>query len=212
MSLCLIGKKIGMIQYFTEDGTVAPVTVIEAGPCPVVQIKTEETDGYNAVQLGFGAKKAANMTKPLTGHFKKAGVSPKRYLRESRVDNIGDFSLGQNITVEIFEKGDHVDITGTSKGRGFAGVVRRHGFKGGKKTHGSKTHRLPGSIGMAATPSRVLKGIKLPGQMGNACCTDQNLEILEVRAEKNQLLIKGSVPGAANSLVYVKKSKKKSKK
>ena len=212
MSLCLIGKKLGMIQYFTEEGTVTPVTVLEVGPCPVVQVKTDETDKYNAVQLGFGDKKASRVTKPLTGHFNKAGVSPKRHLMESRVDNVADYSPGQDVKVDVFEKGDYVDITGTSKGSGFTGVVKRHGFKGGKRTHGSKNHRVPGSIGMAATPARVLKGTKLPGQMGNVRKTDQNLEVVDVRADQNQLFVKGSVPGATDSIVYVRKSKKRSSK
>jgi large subunit ribosomal protein L3 len=212
MPLCLIGKKLGMIQYFTEEGTVTPVTVLEVGPCPVVQVKTEQTDKYNAVQLAFGEKKASNVSKPLTGHFKKAGVVPKRHLLESRIDNVADYTAGQDITVDVFEKGDYVDITGTSKGHGFTGVVKRHGFKGGKRTHGSKNHRAPGSIGMAATPARVLKGTKLPGQMGNVRKTDQNLEVIDVRADRNQLFIKGSVPGATDSIVYVRKSKKKSSK
>lgn len=211
MSLYLIGKKLGMIQFFAENGQAIPVTVIEAGPCSVIQIKTEESDGYNAIQLGFTDKKPKNVTKPLLGHFKKSGVSPKRYLRESRVDNVADYSQGQQLVVDIFEKGDYIDVVGTSKGKGFTGVVKRYGFKGGKKTHGSKVHRMPGSIGMAATPARVLKGTKLPGQMGNVKKTVQNLEIVDVRLEQNQLFVKGAVPGAVDSIVYMRKAKKKSR-
>ena len=212
MSVYFIGKKLGMTQLFVEGGSVVPVTVIEAGPCPVVQIKTSEKDKYDAIQLGFADKKEKNVTKPLVGHFKKAGMKPKRYLKESRMENISDYSIGQILSVDIFEKGDIVDVVGINKGKGFAGVVKRWGFHGGKKTHGSRGLRIPGSIGTSATPSRVVKGKKMPGQMGNVKCTVQNLEVVDVRSEQNQLFIKGAVPGASNSIVFIKKEKKKSKK
>ncbi len=212
MSLYFIGKKLGMTQVFQENGEVVPVTVIEAGPCQVVQVKTEEHDRYNAIQLGFMDKKEKNVTKPLLGHFKKAGVSPKRHLKESRIENVSDYAVGQEVKVDVFEKGDYVDVIGITKGKGFAGVVKRWGFKGGKASHGSRAHRIPGSIGASATPSRVFKGQKLPGHMGHAACTMQNLQVVDVRADDNQLLIRGAVPGATNSIVYIRKAKKKSSK
>ena len=212
MSVHLIGKKLGMMQLFIENGNVMPVTVIEAGPCPVTQVKTAEQDKYEAIQIGFMDKKERGVTKPLQGHFKKAAVKPKRYLKESHVENASDYSVGQILNVDIFEKGDFVDVIGTSKGKGFAGVVKRWGFHGGKASHGSTTHRAPGSIGASATPARVFKGRKMPGHMGSVKCTVQNLQVMDVRAEQNQLLIKGAIPGADNSMVLIRKAKKKLKK
>ena len=211
MPVYLIGKKLGMTQLFAENGNAVPVTVIEAGPCPVVQLKTDDNDKYQAIQLGFIDKKEKNVTKPLAGHYKKAGVSPKSHLKESRIDDTAEYSVGQEVKVDIFEKGDYVDIIGRNKGKGFTGVVKRWGFRGGKQTHGSKNHRTPGAIGNAATPARVFKGKKMPGQMGNVRQTMQDLEVIDVRVDENQLFVKGAVPGAVNSIVYIRKAKKKSK-
>jgi len=200
----LIGKKIGMTQVFWDDGASIPVTVIEAGPCVVVQKKTERTDGYNAIQLGFDRKKEKKATKPLKGHFDKAGKGYFRHLREFRVESPDEYELGQELNVDMFNIGDRVDVIGTTKGRGFAGVIKRHGFHGGRATHGSMFHRAPGSIGASAYPSRVFKGTRLPGQMGNKRKTVQNLVVAGVRAERNLILIKGPVPGSRNGIVVVK--------
>jgi large subunit ribosomal protein L3 len=200
----LIGKKIGMTQVFWDDGASIPVTVIEAGPCVVVQKKTEKTDGYNAIQVGFDRKKEKKVTKPLKGHFDKAGKGYFRHLREFRVESPNEYEVGQELSVDMFGIGDRVDVIGTTKGRGFAGVIKRHGFHGGRATHGSMFHRAPGSIGSSAYPSRVFKGTRLPGQMGNKRKTVQNLIIVGVRAERNLLLIKGAVPGSRNGIVVVK--------
>ena len=211
MNKGLIGKKLGMTQVFSIDGAV-PVTAIEAGPCTVIQKKEKSKDGYDALQLGFGRKNAKNTTKPLQGHFKQADRGIFRHLREFRLDSIDGYEVGSEVKVDIFQAGDYVDIVGISKGRGFAGSVKRHGFGGGRKTHGSMFHRAPGSIGASADPSRVLKGKKLPGHMGNQRVTAQNLQIFSVRPEKNLLLIKGAIPGSANGIVLIKnaiKSKKK---
>jgi large subunit ribosomal protein L3 len=203
----LIGKKVGMTGLFLSDGAYVPVTVVEAGPCVVTQIKTKATDGYNALQLGYGEKKKNRINKPVQGHLKKSGDSLCSHFREFQVDDPGDYSLGQKITVDIFTVGATVDVSGKSKGRGFAGVIKRHGFHGGKKTHGSHSHRIPGSIGCSAWPSRVMKGKKLPGHYGNARKTTQNLEIVDIRPEENLLLIKGAIPGAASTWVEIKKPK-----
>ena len=198
-----LGKKIGMTQIFREDGRVVPVTVIEAGPCVVTQVKTKETDGYDAVQLGFGDVKRRN--KPLSGHLKNSRLS--RYLREVSADDTSEFSVGQTIDVGIFEAGEKVDVIGKSKGRGFAGVMKRWNFKGGPKTHGqSDRARAPGSIGGGTTPGKVYKGLKMGGHMGNRRITVKGLEIVEVDTERNLLLIKGGIPGATNSLVQIRRA------
>ena len=197
-----LGRKIGMTQIFREDGRVVPVTIIEAGPCVVTQVKTKETDGYEAVQLGFGEVKRRN--KPLSGHLKNSRLS--RYLREVAADDTSEYEVGQTIGVDIFEAGEKVDIIGRSKGRGFAGVMKRWGFKGGPKTHGqSDRARAPGSIGGGTTPGRVYKGLKMAGHMGNRRITVKGLEVIEVDAERNLLLVKGGIPGATNSLVQIRR-------
>jgi len=203
----LIGKKLGMTSVFTSEGRYVPVTVVQAGPCVVTQIKTEAVDGYNALQLGFGEKKASRTNRPLKGHFKKSGDRCFSVLREVPVDNPADYGLGQTISADLFNVGERVDITGTSKGRGFSGVIKRHGFHGGKKTHGSHSHRIPGSIGCSASPSKVIKGKKLPGQYGNVRKTIRNLEVVDIRSEENLILIKGAVPGSPSGLVVIKKLK-----
>ena len=198
-----LGRKIGMTQIFREDGRVVPVTIIEAGPCVVTQVKTKETDGYEAVQLGFGEVKRRN--KPLSGHLKDSRLS--RYLREVAADDTSEYEVGQTIGVDIFEAGEKVDIIGRSKGRGFAGVMKRWGFKGGPKTHGqSDRARAPGSIGGGTTPGKVYKGLKMAGHMGNRRITVKGLEVVEVDAERNLLLIKGGIPGATNSLVQIRRA------
>jgi len=204
----LIGKKIGMTQIFTEDGTAVPVSVIQAGPCPVVQVKKEDTDGYNAVQLAFEEIPPSRANLPGIGHFRKAGLPPHRYLQEFRIDNPDEFKPGDFVDVSIFKDVKRVNVTGRTKGRGYAGVVKRHGFSGGSKTHGSKSHNVPGSIGMAAYPSRVLKGQKLPGRMGFERFTVKNLEVVEVDTENNLLLVKGAVPGARNTVLRITVSPK----
>jgi large subunit ribosomal protein L3 len=197
-----LGKKIGMTQIFREDGRVVPVTVIEAGPCVVTQVKTTETDGYEAVQLGFGDVKRRN--KPLSGHLKDSRLS--RYLREVTADDTSEFEVGQTIGVDIFQAGEKVDVIGRSKGRGFAGVMKRWGFAGGPRTHGqSDRMRAPGSIGGGTTPGKVYKGLKMGGHMGDRRITVKGLEIIRVDAERNLLLVKGGIPGAPNSLVQIRR-------
>jgi large subunit ribosomal protein L3 len=203
----LMGKKLGMSGLFLPDGRYVPVTVIEAGPCVVTQIKTEETDGYNALQLGFGNKKESRVNKPLKGHFSKSTSGAFDYVREFAVTNPGEYSLGQQITLELFKIGEHVDVIGASKGRGFSGVIKRHGFHGGRKTHGSHSHRIPGSIGCSAWPAKVIKGKKMPGRYGNDRKTIRNLEVVDIRAADNIILIKGAVPGAKSGLVTINKLK-----
>jgi large subunit ribosomal protein L3 len=205
----LIGKKIGMTQIFSEEGTAIPVTVIEVEPSVVIQKKTAATDGYDAAQLGYGRIKQKNVTKALQGHFRKADKGLFRILREIRTDTEIP-EPGHEIRADIFKVGDYVDVVGTTLGKGFAGGVKRHGFRGGRATHGSMFHRAPGSIGASAEPSRVFKGKKLPGQMGNERKTIQNLLVLGVRPDRNLILIKGSVPGCKNGIVIVKQSVKKS--
>ncbi len=203
MSMGLIGKKIGMSQIFS-GGEVIPVTVIQAGPCKVVQKKTVEQDGYEAMQLSFEEeKKQKRVTKAMAGHFKKANVAAHRFLREFRA---GGFEQGQDVTVDIFKAGEFVAISGVSKGKGFAGVMKRHKFSGGPGTHGSMFNRAPGSIGASAYPSRVLPGKKLPGHMGDVTVTVKNLKVVDVRPEQNLLLVRGAVPGAENGLVLIYKS------
>ena len=198
-----LGKKIGMTQIFREDGKVVPVTVIEAGPCVVTQVKTKETDGYEAVQLGYGDVKRRN--KPQAGHLKNSRLS--RYLREVATNDTSEFAVGQTIGVDIFETGEKVDIIGTSKGRGFAGVMKRWNFGGGPRTHGQPDRaRAPGSIGGGTTPGKVYKGLKMGGHMGNRRITVKALEIIEIDAERNLLMIKGGIPGATNSLIQIRRN------
>jgi large subunit ribosomal protein L3 len=205
----LIGRKLGMTQVFSGDGMAIPVTVIEMGPCVITQKKTKEIDGYDALQLGFGQKKQKNVTKPIQGHLKKTDSGFPRVLREFRMRTPEDYEEGQELKVDIFEVGDYVDVVGVSKGRGFTGVIKRYGFKGGRATHGSMFHRAPGSIGASAYPSRVFKGKKMPGHMGNKRKTIQNLVVVGIRPNENLILVKGSVPGSRNSIVLVKNSIKK---
>lgn len=202
-----MGKKLGMAGMFMPDGLYVPVTVIEAGPCVVTQIKTAESDGYNALQLGFGEKKKSRVNKPLSGHFTKSESEGFEYVKEFAATDPGEYSLGQQITLEMFKIGERVDISGTTKGRGFSGVIKRHGFHGGRKSHGSKSHRIPGSIGCSASPSKVIKGKKLPGRYGNDRKTIRNLEVVDIRPEDNLILIKGAVPGAKSGLVTINKLK-----
>jgi large subunit ribosomal protein L3 len=207
----ILGKKIGMTQVFNEDGVVTPVTVVEAGPVVVTQIKTVETDGYNAIQVGFADQKAHRVNKPLKGHFEKAGVSPKRLLAEFRVDNPAEYALGQEIKADVLEAGMMVDVTGTSKGKGTAGTIKRHNQSRGPETHGSKYHRGPGSLGAASYPARVIKGMNMAGHMGHETVTVQNLEIVRVDAERNVVLVKGAVPGPRGGFVSFKKTVKNNK-
>lgn len=208
MNKAIIGKKIGMTQIFTPEGKLVPVTVVEAGPCPVVQKKTPEVDGYSAVQVGFGVKKAKRVTKPEKGHFAKSGVEPSRVLKEFKLDNAADMNLGDVIKADVFAEGDKVDVTGTSKGHGYAGTVKRFGTHRGPMAHGSKYHRGPGSLGACSTPSKVMKGKKLPGHMGVDKVTALNLEVVRVDAERNLLIIKGAVPGPRGGYVTVKNTVK----
>ena len=203
----LVGKKLGMTGLFLPDGQYVPVTVIEAGPCVVTQIKTAEKDGYNALQLGFGPKKESRVNKPLKGHFSKSNSGAFAYVKEFAVADPAEYELGQQVTLDMFKVGERVDVIGTTKGRGFAGVMKRHGFAGGRKTHGSHSHRIPGSIGCSAWPSKVIKGKKMPGRYGNDRKTLRNLEVVEIRPEENIILIKGSVPGAKSGLVTINKLK-----
>ena len=211
MSKGLIGKKIGMTQIFDEKGMVVPVTVIEAGPCVVSQVKTVETDGYNAVQLGFGEIKSNKVNKPMAGHFAKANVEAKKHLREFRADDVQNVKVGDEVKVDTFEQGDKVDVQGISKGKGFQGVIKRHGQHRGPMGHGSMYHRRPGSMGSTSTPGRVFKGKKLPGHMGVQKITIQNLEVIKVDMDKNVLLVKGSVPGPKGAILKIKSSVKMSK-
>lgn len=206
MATTILGRKLGMSQVWSDDDRLIPVTVIEAGPCFVSQVKTKKTDGYDAVQLAFGDLKAGRANKPAAGHFAKAKIEPKRYLHEARLNGDESFRRGQKITVDVFEVGARVDVTGTSKGKGFAGVMKRHNFKGGPGGHGSHFHRAPGSIGMCASPSRVLRGIGLPGHMGDETVTVKKLEVIKVDTEQNLLLIKGAVPGGKNGLLVIRAS------
>ena len=205
MNKGIIGKKIAMTRFFDETGNSVAATLIEAGPCVVVQVKTSETDGYRSVQLGFMEQKEKRITKPLMGHFKRANVTPRKILKEFR-DLEGDFKEGDQIRVDIFEAGEQVKIVGFSKGRGFAGVVKRHGFRGGPKTHGQSDRlRAPGSIGQSAYPKRVFKGIRMAGRMGNSKTTVRNLKVLKIFPDRNLLLIEGGVPGARNSILEIRR-------
>ncbi|HHZ02963.1 MAG TPA: 50S ribosomal protein L3 [Tissierellia bacterium] len=205
----ILGRKIGMTQVFTEDGNVVPVTVIESGEMVVVQKKTEEKDGYNAIQVGFGDIKLKNVNKPKKGHFDKANVEPKRFLKEFRVDNIDDYEVGQKIGVDIFQPGEKVDVTGISKGKGFQGVIKRHGHARGDMSHGSKFHRLRGSLGASAGVGKVVKGMKAHGHMGNKKVTVLNLEVVRVDADKNVILLKGAVPGPKKGLIKIREAVRK---
>ena len=204
----ILGEKIGMTQIFAEDGRVVPVTVVKAGPCVIVQKKTVETDGYNAVQLGFGTIKEKNVNKPKTGHFAKVKAAPARYLREFRTDEAAELEAGAEVKVDVFEAGEKVDVSGISKGKGFLGVIARWGQHRGPMSHGSRYHRRPGSMGACASPAKVMKGKRLPGRGGFDKVTVQNLEVVKVDTDKNLLLIKGAVPGAKGGLVTIKKSVK----
>ncbi len=206
----ILGRKLGMTQVWDGDNRVIPVTVIEAGPCRVVQLKTPERDGYAAVQLAFGSTSANRLTKPELGHLKVADAPPMRTLAELRVDDLDGFEIGQVIKADVFEKGARVDVTGITKGKGFAGVMQRHNFKGQGASHGNhKKHRAPGAVGACATPSRVFKGLRMAGQMGNTRVTTLNLEVVEGDAERNLILVKGAVPGANGGLVYLRNAVKK---
>jgi large subunit ribosomal protein L3 len=205
----LLGEKLGMTQVWDDNNRIVPVTVVKAGPCVVTQIRTPQTDGYDAVQIAFGAPNPRKVTKPMRGHFDKAGVTPRRHTAELRTSAASEYTLGQELTVEIFEPGQVVDVVGTSKGKGFAGVMKRHGFSGVGASHGAhRNHRKPGSIGGASTPSRVFKGLRMAGRMGSVRVTAQNLTIHSVDAEKGLLLLKGAVPGPAGGLVLVKTAAK----
>lgn len=204
----ILGKKIGMTQIFTDNGAVVPVTVIEAGPMSVVQKKTTDKEGYNAVQVGFGKVKENKVNKPLKGHFDKANVEYAKVLREIPVENIDEFEIGQELKVDIFNEGDMVDVTGTSKGKGTAGVIKRHGFSRGRETHGSHFHRSPGGMSAGTYPGRVFKGHRMAGRMGNERVTVQNLEVIKIDTEKNLIVVKGAIPGPKRGLVTIKSTVK----
>ena len=211
MEKAIIGRKVGMTQVFDEKGVVIPVTVIEAGPCTVVQVKTVEKDGYDAVQLGYGAVKEFKVNKPMKGHFSKGNVTPTKHLREFRVEDTAAVKVGEEVKADIFAQGDLVDIQGTTKGKGFQGVIKRHGQSRGPMGHGSMYHRRPGSMGPTSTPGRVFKGKKLPGHMGVETVTIQNLEVVRVDLDKNAILVKGSIPGNKGSIVKIRSAVKASK-
>ena len=208
MKKAILATKIGMTQIFAEGGELIPVTVLQAGPCVVTQVKTVENDGYSAVQVGFMDKREKLSTKPMKGHFEKAGTSVKRFVREFKLDNAEDFELGQEIKADVFAAGDKVDATAVSKGKGYQGAIKRHGQHTGPKTHGSKYHRHAGSNGMASDPAKVMKGKKMPGHMGSVQVTVQNLEVVRIDTENNVILVKGSVPGPKKSLVTLKSAVK----
>lgn len=210
MKKAILAKKIGMTQIFDENGRTIPVTVVEAGPCTVVQVKTKDADGYEAIQLGFGEVKEKKLIKPIKGHFAKANVAPKKHLREFRLEEIS-YNVGDEIKADIFTAGETVDVTGTTKGKGFQGVIKRHGQSRGPMGHGSMYHRRPGSMGSTSTPGRVFKGKKLPGHMGVETVTVQNLEVVKVDLDKNVLLIKGSVPGNKGAILKIRNSVKSAK-
>jgi large subunit ribosomal protein L3 len=205
----VLGEKLGMTQVWDADNRLVPVTVIKAGPCVVTQVRDAEGDGYSAVQLAFGAIDPRKVNKPMSGHFEKAGVTPRRHLVELRTADASDYAIGQELTAEVFESGQDVDVTGTTKGKGFAGVMKRHGFHGVSSSHGAhKNHRKPGSIGGCATPGRVFKGMRMAGRMGGVRQTTQNLTIHAVDAEKGLLLVKGAVPGPRGGIVLVRTAAK----
>ena len=211
MKKALIGKKVGMTQIFDENGRIVPVTAIEVGPCTVTQIKTVEQDGYTAVQLGYGDVKESKLNKPELGKFKKSNIAPKKYLKEVRLDSIEGIKVGDELKADVFAEGDKVDIQGTSKGKGFQGVIKRWGQHRGPMGHGSMYHRRPGSMGPTSTPGRVFPGKHLPGHMGDVTVTVQNLEVVKVDLDKNVILVKGSVPGAKGAILRVKSSVKTKK-
>jgi len=205
----VLGEKLGMTQVFDDQGRIVPVTVVQAGPCVVTQVRTPDVDGYSAVQLAYGAIDPRKVNKPEAGHFRKAGVPPRRYLIEVRTSDASEYTLGQEVTVEAFEAGQTIDVVGTSKGKGFAGVMKRHNFKGLSASHGTeRKHRSPGSVGACATPSRVFKGVRMAGRMGGVRTTTQNLTVHAIDAGANLLLVKGAVPGPAGGLVYVRTAAK----
>lgn len=204
----IIGKKIGMTQIFDEKGNVVPVTVIEATPNVVAQVKTVETDGYNSIQLGYGEVKDKHINKPEKGHFTKAGLAAKKHLREFRVEDVENYKVGDEVKADIFETGEKIDVQGTTKGKGFQGVIKRHGQHRGPMGHGSMYHRRPGSMGSTSTPGRVFKGKKLPGHMGRVTVTIQNLDVVRVDMDKNVILVKGSVPGAKGAILKIKSAVK----
>ncbi|HBN85419.1 MAG TPA: 50S ribosomal protein L3 [Clostridiales bacterium] len=209
MSKYILGKKVGMTQVFDESGLLIPVTVVQAGPCAVVQVKTPENDGYSALGIAFEDVKEKRVNKPLLGFYKKAGVSPKRFLREWRTDNTADYTLGKEIKcADMFQEGDRIDITGTSKGKGYQGVIKRHGHSRGRESHGSKFHRAPGSLGANSSPSRVFKNKKLPGHMGSEQVTVKNLRVVKADNENNVLIVKGAVPGPKGGLLIIKETTK----
>ena len=211
MEKAIIGKKIGMTQIFDENGLVVPVTAIEAGPCVVAQVKTIENDGYNAIQLGYGDVKENRINRPEKGHFTKANITAKKHLREFRVSDVADVTVGSEVKADVFEAGDKIDVQGTSKGKGFQGVIKRHGQSRGPMGHGSMYHRRPGSMGSTSTPGRVFKGKKLPGHMGVQTVTIQNLDVVRVDMDKNVLLVKGSVPGPKGAILKIKATVKSAK-
>lgn len=201
----IIGRKRGMTQIYAEGGRVLPVTVIEAGPCPVVQVKTVERDGYNALQIGFDEMKPTRVNKPMTGHFQRAGITPRRRLQEVRMEDVSEFTPGSELRADVFAVGDIVDVQGVSKGKGFQGGMKRYGFSGGKGSHGAKNHRELGSIGQCATPAKVWKGHRMAGHTGARTITVRNLEVVQVDAERNLLVLRGAVPGPCNEFVTIKK-------
>ena len=211
MKKALIGKKLGMTQIFNENGTVIPVTVVEAGPCVVAQVKTVEKEGYDAVQLGFGEVKDKHINKPEKGHFTKNSLTAKKHLREFRLDSIEGIKVGDELKADVFAAGEKIDVQGTSKGKGFQGVIKRHGQHRGPMGHGSMYHRRPGSMGATSTPGRVFKGKKLPGHMGRVTVTIQNLDVVRVDMDKNVILVKGSVPGAKGAILKIKSAIKAAK-
>lgn len=204
MKQAILGRKLGMTQVWSDDDRLVPVTVIEAGPCVVSSVRTVEHDGYNAVQLAYGEVKPSRVNRPMAGHFAKARVEPKEFVAEVRMDGDEQYKVGQTVTVDSFEVGTDVHITGTSKGKGFAGVMKRHNYRGGPGGHGSHFHRAPGAIGMCATPSRVLKGVGMPGHMGGDTVTVRNLTVVRIDPEQNLLLVKGAVPGGKGSLLTIR--------
>jgi large subunit ribosomal protein L3 len=204
----ILGRKVGMTQIFVADGTAIPVTVIKAGPCLVVQVKTTDTDGYAAVQIGLVEDKPAKLNQPLAGHFKKAGVAPLRQVEEFRIDSGEELKAGDEVKASMFAEQDYVDVVGTSKGKGFQGVMKRHGFRGGRGSHGSMFHRAPGSIGSSAYPSRVFKGMRMTGRMGGDRVTTKNLQIVKVDAEQNLIYVRGAVPGPKSGYLAIRRAKR----
>ena len=212
MAIGILGRKIGMTETFEKDGKLIPVTIIKAGPCLILQLKVPDLDGYRAVQLGFADKRENRTKRPLLGHFRKAGVKPKRFIKEIRISDKDNYKIGREIKVDIFKEGDFVDVSATTIGKGFQGGIKRWGWSGGATSHGSMTHRRPGSIGASAFPSRVFKGHHLPGRMGGNRRTVQNLKVIKVDPENNMLMVKGAVPGHKNSYLVIRNASKKPEK